>query len=149
MHRPAQYLDALGDDVPLYTNTREGIFMNSGPSPVESSSDVHCPGHDLREQLAKRITSKRLTLGIGESTREDAPLSSSARPSNAYIAQLYSVPGIVPPGGNRSMSRSTLCAHERYQRHTRLGRSVWRRAEECANGCVWNWSDLRPGEVLQ
>ena len=43
--------------MPLYTNTREGIFIQ-GPSPVESSSDVHRPENDLREHIANRLSRK-------------------------------------------------------------------------------------------
>ncbi len=48
----------MGDNSPLYTNTREGIFIQ-GPSPVESSSDVHRPEYNLREHLANRMSKKQ------------------------------------------------------------------------------------------
>ena len=56
-------MKTLGDNVPLYTNTREGIFIQ-GPSPVESSSDVQRPEFDLREQITNRLISRKNNGGI-------------------------------------------------------------------------------------
>lgn len=50
-----EYLDNISDDIPLFTNTREGMFMGSvrtAPVPLETNSDLFV--NPMREKFANR-----------------------------------------------------------------------------------------------
>jgi len=55
-----EYLEHISDDIPLFTNTREGVYSEgtrTAPAPLESNSDLFVS--PLRAQLEKRRAERK------------------------------------------------------------------------------------------
>ena len=79
-----EYLDHLSDEIPLFTNTREGVFTEgtrTAPAPLEANSDLFVS--PMRAQLASRRAQKAAMPTIG-GVASAAALFGGSAPSATY-----------------------------------------------------------------
>jgi hypothetical protein len=91
-----EYLDTLADDIPLFTNTREGVYSEGAshaPAPLETNSDLFV--NPMRAQFASMRASR---------AKPAAPAAGGV----ASRAALYEGGGGVPPIAYQSAKTAVL-----------------------------------------